>query len=92
MLKKIDHKVLGLLLFRNAFFTVFVSYFRLRFHENPSFEKITKNRCSGPWINGFSSFGAWNFTGCLEFYLGLCKKVHAPAKKEKPIFFAKKPC
>ena len=27
---------------------------RLRFHENPSFEKITKNRCSGAWISGFS--------------------------------------
>ena len=63
---------------------------RLRFHENPSFEKITKNRCSGAWINGFSSFGAWNFTGCLEFYLELCKKVHAPAKTAKIIFFAKK--
>ena len=34
----------------------------LRFHENPSFEKIPKNRCSGAWINGFSS--AW----CMEFY------------------------
>ena len=38
----------------------------LRFHKNPSLETITKNRCSGAWINGFSSIGAWNFTGCLE--------------------------
>ena len=32
---------------------------------------------------GFLLHGAWNFTGCLEFYLGLCKKVHAPAKKKQ---------
>ena len=56
---------------------------RLRFHENPSFEKITKNRCSGAWINGFSFFGAWNLTGCLYFYLRLWKKVHTLAKKQK---------
>ena len=56
---------------------------KLRFHENHSFEKIPKNRCSGAWINGFSSLGAWKFTGCLEFYLELCKKVQAPAKTAK---------
>ena len=35
---------------------------RLRFHENPSFEKITKNRCSGAWINVF-----FYFFLCMEF-------------------------
>ena len=67
-----------------------VALVKLRFHENPSFKKITKNRCSCAWINGYSSFGAWNFTGCLEFYLELCKKVHAPAKTAKTKFWLKK--
>ena len=38
--------------------------------------------CSGAWIDGFSSFGSWNFTGCLEFYLGLCEKGPATAENK----------
>ena len=61
----------------------------LRFHENPSFEKITKNRCFGAYIDGFSSWGAWNFTGGLKFFIGLCKKVHARAKNQNKYFLDK---
>ena len=39
---------------------------------------------------GILLHGAWNFTKCLEFYLGLCKKVHEIAKKAKKMFFATK--
>ena len=63
---------------------------KLRFHENPSFEKIFKNRCSGAWINGFSSFGAWNFTGCLYFTYGYGKRCMHHPKKQKKICFAQK--
>ena len=53
----------------------------MRFHKNPAFEKITKIVVMALGWMGFLFFGACNFTGCFEIYLGLCKKVHAPAKK-----------
>ena len=54
--------------------------------------KLKKNRCSGAWINGFSSFGAWNFTGCLYFTYGYGKRcMHHPKKQKKYVLLKKHP-
>ena len=55
----------------------------LRFHDNPSFEKMPKNRCSGAWIMDFLLLVHGILLWRLEFELELCKKVHAPANKTK---------
>ena len=47
---------------------------------DPSFEKITKSRCSSAWISAFSFLGALNLTDYLYFYPRVWKKVHTLAK------------